>query len=67
MDESIYKRLEERMEAKKALQPKLYDFETEFRINIVAENDEDAALKVEQLANFLLTIGDIKKAEGNLK
>lgn len=67
MNDDFMKRFEERMSEKKAAEPKLHRFDCEFRISLLAKDEETAADTVKILEKHLMGFDDIEKAEGKLK
>jgi hypothetical protein len=67
MNNDMYDKFQKRMEDKKAAAPKLHRFEAEFRIGILAVDDEKAAETVEIISKHLVKFDDIESAEGELK
>lgn len=66
MNDDLYRRFEERIADKKANKSKLHNFAAEFRIGILAENEQDADEKVKMLAQNLTVFDDITSADGKL-
>jgi hypothetical protein len=67
MNDEMMKRFDERMQEKKANQPKLHDFTAEFRIGIKAKDEETAQGTVKIIEQMLTRFEDIGFVEGKLK
>lgn len=65
-NDDIFKRFDERIEAKKANKPKLHDFTAEFRVGIRAKDDATAEETVEIISKMLEQFEDISMASGKI-
>jgi hypothetical protein len=63
MNDNLMKNFEERMKDKKDNNPKLHRFDMEFKVGVMAENDEDAVQKAEFIVGILKQFSDVVDVE----
>jgi hypothetical protein len=63
MTDEMLKRFDERMQEKKANQPKLHRYDMDFRVGILCENDEDAQQKSDFVIGILKNFSDVVDVE----
>jgi hypothetical protein len=63
MNDNLMKNFEERMADKKANKPKQYRYDMEFKVGVMAENDEDAQQKSDFVIGILKQFSDVVDVE----
>jgi hypothetical protein len=63
MNDNLMKNFEERMADKKVNKPKQYRYDMEFKVGVMAENDEDAQQKSDFVIGILKQFSDVVDVE----